>query len=92
MELNVIEETPKKIVTEVKGANHTLCNAVKTELVGNKHVKVATYSIKHPLVGVPTITVETDGIAKPRKVLADATAKLLTTTDKFKKEVKKIRA
>ncbi|MBN2454577.1 DNA-directed RNA polymerase subunit L [Candidatus Woesearchaeota archaeon] len=91
MELNVVEETPKRLVAEVKGASHTLCNALKSELWKNSHVKVATYAIKHPLVGSPTITVETDGTAKPRKVVADAVSKLSAKTDKLKKEIKKLR-
>jgi len=91
MELIVVEETPKKFVFELKGAGHTLCNAIKNELWKNKHVKVATYAIKHPVVGIPTVTVETDGIMKPRKALSDAASKLASQTDKFKSEFKKIR-
>lgn len=90
MELNVIEESPKRIVAEVKGTAHTLCNPVKTELWKNKHVKLATYSISHPLIGVPKFIVETDGTIKPRKALADAAAKLTESIDKLKKEFKKI--
>ena len=91
MELNVLEETPKKIVFELKGAGHTLCNALKTELWNNKHIKIATYVIGHPLIGIPTVTVETDGTVKPRKALVEAANKLAGKTDKFKKEIKKIR-
>lgn len=91
MELNVIEETPKRLVVEVKGAGHTLCSALKAELWESKHIKVATYSISHPLVGVPKIIIETDGEAKPRKLLSDAAAKLAETADKLKKEFKKIK-
>ena len=91
MELNVLEETPKRLVVEIKGAGHTLCNALKVELWESKHVKVATYSISHPLVGVPKLIIETDGDAKPRKLLADAAAKLADMADKLKKEFKKIK-
>ncbi len=91
MELNVLEESPKRLVAEVKGAGHTLCNTLKAELWSNKHVKVATYSISHPLVGVPKIIVETDGEVKPRKAMADAAAKLAGEAGKLKKEFKKIK-
>ena len=91
MELNVLEESPKRIVAEVKGATHTLCNPVKTELWNNKHVKLATYSISHPLIGVPKFIVETDGTIKPRKALAEAAAKVADSTSKLKKELKKIK-
>ncbi len=91
MELNVLEESPKRLVAEVKGAGHTLCNALKVELWGNKHVKVATYSVSHPLVGIPKIIVETDGEVKPKKALAEAAAKLAEEAGKLKKEFKKIK-
>ena len=90
MELNVLEESPKHFVAEVKGAGHTLLNALKTELWANKNVKVATYSIAHPLVGVPKILIETDG-EKPRKVLLDASSKLAASAASLKKEFKKVK-
>ena len=90
MEFVILEDSPKKLVAEIKGAGHTLCNSLKTELWKNKHVKAATYSISHPLVGTPKILIETDG-EKPKKVLADATAKLIDSTSKLKKEFKKIK-
>ncbi len=91
MELNILEESPKRIVAEVKGAGHTLCNTLKAELWNNKHVKVATYAISHPLVGVPKIIVETDGEVKPKKVMAEAAARLAEEAGKLKKEFKKIK-
>ena len=91
MELNILEESPKRVVVEVKGADHTLCNPIKTELWKNKQVKLATYSISHPLIGVPKFIVETDGTLKPRKALADAAAKLADSTGKFRTELKKIK-
>lgn len=91
MEFNILEETPKRLVAEVKGAGHTLCNALKSELWENKHVKIATYAINHPLVGIPKFVIETDGDAKPRKALADAAGKLADSVDKLKKEFKKIK-
>ena len=91
MELNVLENMPKNFIAEFKGADHTLCNALKTELWNNKHVKVATYFISHPLVGVPKFIVETDGEVKPRKALAEAAAKLVDIAAKLKKEFKKVK-
>jgi len=91
MELNVLEESPKRFIAEVKGAGHTLCNALKTEMWNNKHVKIATYSISHPLVGIPKFLVETDGEIKPRKALSDAAVKLVDSIGKLQKEFKKIK-
>jgi DNA-directed RNA polymerase subunit L len=91
MELNVLEDSPKRLVAEVKGAGHTLCNLLKTELWSNRRVKVATYSISHPLIGIPKIIVETDGEVKPKKALAEAAAKLAGEAGKLRKEFRKVK-
>ena len=91
MEIKALEESNKAIVFEIKGEGHTLCNALKKELWENKHVKVATYVVKHPLIGIPEMTVETDGEVKPRKALMDAAEKVIDQTDKFQKEFKKLK-
>ncbi len=91
MEINILEENGKSMVFEVKGENHTLCNVLKRELWSNKHVKTATYAIKHPLIGIPEISVETDGEIKPRKAVMDAADKLIDEVEKFGKEFKKLK-
>ena len=91
MELSVIEETPKRFVFEVKGQDHTLFNLIKSKLWDSKHVKAATYTIAHPLVGVPRMIVETDGDAKPRKVVSDASEASRKDVAEFKQELKKFR-
>ncbi len=91
MELVVLEETPKRLVFELKGEGHSLCNTVKKALWDNKHVKISTYSIAHPLVGVPKMIVETDGEVKPRKAVMDAVEKLQKDAEKLRKEFSKIR-
>ncbi len=74
MNINVIEERKNKIIFEID-ASHTFCNALKTELVNDSHVKNVGYNIKHPLVGKPSFVVETDG-ADLRKTLAAAAQRL----------------
>ena len=91
MELSIVEETPKKLVFELKGQGHTLCNILKSQLWESKHVKVATYNIAHPLVGVPRLIIETDGEAKPRKVVIDASEAARKDVVEFKQELKKFR-
>lgn len=91
MEINILEESAKKMIFEVKGENHTLCNALKKALWGNKHVKVATYSVDHPLTGEPKIIVETDGEVKPKKAVMEAADRLQKEMEKLRKEVSKIK-
>ncbi len=91
MELSIIEETSKRLVFELKGAGHTICNIIKEKLWANKHVKVSTYSIAHPLVGTPKMIVETDGEMKPRKAVSEAAEALRKDVGEFKQELKKFR-
>lgn len=91
MELNILEESPKKLVFELKGEGHTLCSALKTALWANKHVKVATYSIAHPLIGLPKFIVETDGEVKPRKALSESVDRLQKDAEKLGKEISKFK-
>jgi len=86
MEVKILDDKKNKLVLEVKGADHTLCNALKAELWNDKHVKIATYSIRHPQISVPQIIVETDGEVSPMNVIINAVQRLHKTYEKFKKE------
>ena len=46
MELNFLEKKKDRLVFEIPGADHTLCNALKDELWNDKGVTVATYAIR----------------------------------------------
>ncbi|MBN2457533.1 DNA-directed RNA polymerase subunit L [Candidatus Woesearchaeota archaeon] len=91
MELNVVEKSKNRIIIEIKGETHTLCNALKEELYSNPDVKAAGYYIEHPEVGIPRLVVETKKNS-PQKVISDALKKLIKKNEKFldafNKEVK----
>jgi DNA-directed RNA polymerase subunit L len=91
MELNVIEEGKGKMIFELDGASHTICNILNKEIWKDKHIKNAGYTIRHPLIGKPEFVIETDG-EDPRKVVANACSKLKKQFESFsdiiKKEVK----
>lgn len=89
MEINVIEEKKNRISFEIKGQGNTFCNILKDELWNDKHVTVATYTIKHPLIGIPFMIVETDSKESPRKALASAAERIANNADKLKKQFKK---
>lgn len=86
MEIKILDDKKNKLLLEVKGAGHTLCNALKSELYNDKHVKIATYSIRHPQISVPQIIVETDGEVSPKNALINAVQRLHKINEKFKKE------
>ncbi len=89
MEIKILDDKKNRLVIEAKGVDHTLCNALKAELWNDKHVKVATYSIRHPQISIPQIIVETDGEESPRNALVNAIDRLHKTNAKFKKEFAK---
>ena len=86
MEIKILDDKKNKLMLEVKGVDHTLCNALKTELWSDKHVKIATYSIRHPQISMPQLIVETDGEVSPKNALINAVQRLHKTNEKFKKE------
>jgi DNA-directed RNA polymerase subunit L len=86
MKLKILEDKKKKMVLEIKGETHTFCNALKKELWNDKHVKAAGYTISHPVIGIPKIVVETDGVEKPKKALIEAAKRLDKIASKFKSE------
>ncbi|MEM4267206.1 MAG: DNA-directed RNA polymerase subunit L [Candidatus Woesearchaeota archaeon] len=92
MEIKILEEGKNKLVMEVRGHGHTLCNALKTELYNDESVNAAGYFVEHPDKGVPTFVVETNGKKKPKDAILDAVKRLSKTNEKFieafKKEIK----
>jgi len=89
MEIKVIEEKKNRLSFEIKGEGNTFCNLLKEELWNDKHITVAAYNIKHPLIGIPFMIVETDGNKTPRDVLASAAERIVDKVEKLKKEAKK---
>ena len=88
MEMNVLEEKKGKIVFELSGVSHTICNILKKELWNEKNIKNAGYTIRHPLVGKSEFHVETDS-GDPRKAVASACQKVKKEMEKFASEFKK---
>jgi DNA-directed RNA polymerase subunit L len=83
MEIKVIEEGKNKLVLEVTGQGHTLCNALKSELYNDENVTAAGYFIDHPDRGIPRMVVETDGKKKPKQALMDGMKRLSKTNERF---------
>ncbi len=88
MELTIVNKTDKEISIKVEGESHTILNALKTALLNNKHVEIATYDIKHPTISEPILFVRTDG-ADPIEVIKKASGELVKECDEFIKLFKK---
>ena len=88
MEVTVLEETKTRFVFELAGSDHTLCNALKKELYADDKVKAASYTIKHPSIGIPQMVIETSA-RTPRDALVEAAKRLQKAYEKFKGAVEK---
>lgn len=82
MELTIVNKTENEINIKVAGETHTLLNALKTALLNNKHVEIATYDIKHPTISDPVLFVRTDG-TDPVEVIKKASMDLARQCDEF---------
>ena len=88
MEINILQETKHKIEFELLEEDHTFCNALKTTLLNDKDVKVATYRIDHPLKRNPRMLVETT-FGEARKALERAAKSLKKDFEKLGTSIKK---
>lgn len=82
MELTILNKTDNEINIKVAGETHTLLNMLKTALLNNKHVEIATYDIKHPTISDPVLFVRTDG-ADPVDVIKEVSGEIVMECDEF---------
>jgi DNA-directed RNA polymerase subunit L len=82
-----VENKKARLVVELKGADHIICNSIREELWNDSNVRVAGYNIAHPLVGIPTMIVETNSSEKPQKALLEAVKRQKKMHEKLKKGI-----
>ena len=88
MELTIVNKTGNEINIKVAGETHTLLNVLKTALLNNEHVEIATYDIKHPTISDPVLFVRTDG-EDPIEVIKAAAREVVRECDEFIEVFKK---
>ncbi|TQD24022.1 DNA-directed RNA polymerase subunit L [Methanolobus vulcani] len=82
MELKIIDKTEDEMHLEIIGENHTLLNMLKSALLDDKRVQIATYDMKHVSISDPILFVKTDG-ADPIEVVKDAANNIVNDCDEF---------
>lgn len=90
MKVDVLEESKKRMVFRVEGEGHTLLNLLKKELWEDPNITVAGYEIRHPLEGIPTMVVETNGKETARDALLEAAKRMKKTSTGFLRLFEKI--
>mgnify|MGYP000504206079 CR=1 FL=1 len=82
MELKIIDKTDDEMHLEIVGETHTLLNMLKSVLLDDERVQIATYDMKHVSISDPVLFVKTDG-TDPIEVVKDALKELVSQCDEF---------
>jgi DNA-directed RNA polymerase subunit L len=88
MDIKVLNKTPLEMEVEISGETHTLLNALKSILLEDERVAIASYNIKHPDISDPVLYVKTNDI-DPVIALKDASTRLGKQCNEFKRKFKK---
>jgi DNA-directed RNA polymerase subunit L len=83
MEIKVLNKTDTEIEVIIKGEDHTVMNALKSSLLKDKAVKVATYDIEYPGISNPVLFVKTSKSEDPIDAIKKASMELAGECDVF---------
>ncbi|HOU70215.1 MAG: DNA-directed RNA polymerase subunit L [Methanothrix sp.] len=82
MNLKIIKKTDDQAVIEFLGEGHTILNLLRTELLTDERVVMATYDTKFPIMDNPVFRLTTKG-ADPIVVLKEAAARIIGQCQEF---------
>ncbi|RLI05197.1 DNA-directed RNA polymerase subunit L [Candidatus Bathyarchaeota archaeon] len=89
MKIILVKKTDKELRFEVQDEGHTLLNLLQKNLLKNKDVEIAGYTILHPLVGSAVFYVKTNGEEKPVQAILKASKEIKEEVEEFKKAFEK---
>ena len=85
MEVKVRKRDKQELQIEVTGEGHSFCIALQNFLLKDESIDFSGYTIHHPLIGNPVISLRTKGRRRPENALIDAAKSLNKTLDELKK-------
>ncbi len=85
MEIEVVKKEKNDLTLRIEGETHTLMNLLCSELYADDSVKVASYTLEHPLTRVVLFHLKTAG-KSPEKALSSATDRIVEKLEELKKE------
>jgi len=83
MNLKILNKTDTELEMEIVGETHTLLNLLKTILLEDDAVEIATYDIKYLGISEPIMYVRTNG-KDPVQAVRSAISKIIAICDEFK--------
>lgn len=87
MEVKIVEQKKQKLVIELVGEDHSLPNALRSELNSIEGVKTASYNIAHPMISSPVLMIETDSKTDAKEALLAAISSLESKNKALLKKV-----
>ena len=82
MNLKIIKKTDNQAIIEFVGEGHTILNLLRTELLADERVLMATYDTKFPIMDNPVFRLTTKD-ADPIVVLKEATSRIISQCREF---------
>ena len=82
MNLKIIKKTDDQAIIEFVGEGHTILNLLRTELLADERVLMATYDTKFPIMDNPVFRLTTKD-ADPIVVLREAAARIIGQCQEF---------
>ncbi len=83
MNLKILNKTDNELEMEIVGETHTLLNLLKTILLEDDTVEIATYDIKYLGISEPVMYVRTNG-KDPVQAVRSALQTMVAICDEFK--------
>jgi DNA-directed RNA polymerase subunit L len=83
MNLKILNKTDNELEMEIVGETHTLLNLLKTILLEDDAVEIATYDIKYLGISEPIMYVRTNG-KDPVQAVRSALQTMAAICDEFK--------
>ena len=87
MKPKTIEHTKYELKVEIGGEGHSFPNLLRKTLLEEPAVEFAGYSIEHPLLASPILTLKTKR-RQANVVLRESLEKMLARTEEFRKKFK----
>lgn len=84
MDLVLLEHTDKRMKFEIKGEEHSFCNALRKELWNSKDIDISGYHLVHPQVSEPVFVVQTKR-GDPQDAVLSAVERLQKASADLKK-------
>ncbi len=83
MNLKILNKTDTELEMEIAGETHTLLNLLKTTLLEDDSVEIATYDIKYLGISEPIMYIRTSD-KDPLQAARDAISEMVALCDEFK--------